>query len=233
MAFYRNNARRVPSVSGMVVPEPISGEDEYCERVLGRIYADMAELDPEGVLRYEWVNARGAIARFERGAIEIRVLDVQECPIADLAIIAAITSVVRALCDEETAAIANLNAFTTERLAALLESTIVAADGAHIADTEYLQLLGLEADIPIAADDIWLRLLRRFPLEGADAVRWSAALDVILKEGCLARRVKQRLGAEPDTLAIRAVWNELADCLSAGRQLRESEVGERMRIREH
>jgi carboxylate-amine ligase len=233
LAYYRDNARRIPSVSGLVVPEPIASEDQYRERILGRIYADLAELDPDGVLRYEWVNARGAIARFDRGAIEIRVLDVQECPIADLAIIAAITRVVRALCDEATASSASLNAFSTERLAALLETTIVEADGAHITDTEYLRLLGLPADAPMAADDVWLRLVRRFPLEGHDAPRWSAALDVILKEGCLARRIRRRLGAEPDAVAIRAVWNELADCLSGGRQLREIEVGERQRIREH
>ena len=233
MAFYRSNARRVPSVSGMVVPEPVAGEEEYRERILNRIYADLSELDPDGVLRYEWVNARGAIARFERGAIEIRVLDVQECPIADLAIIAAITRVVQALCEEETARVATLNTFATERLAALLDATVVAAGGAHISDSEYLRLLGIETAAPIAADEVWLRLVRRFPLEGADAVRWSAALAVILEEGCLARRVKRRLGAEPHAAAIRAVWNELADCLSDGRQLREIEVGERMRIREH
>jgi gamma-glutamyl:cysteine ligase YbdK (ATP-grasp superfamily) len=233
MAFYRNNARRVPSVSGLVVPEPILGEQEYRERILNRIYADLSELDPDGILRHEWVNARGAIARFERGAIEIRVLDVQECPIADLAIIAAITRVVQALCNEQTASIESLNTFPTEKLAALLEATVVAADGAHVADGEYLRLLGFETAQPLAADDVWLRLLRRFPLQGADAVRWSAALDVILKEGCLARRIRRRLGGAPDLVAIRAVWNELADCLSVGRQLREIEVGEPMRIREH
>ena len=32
------------------------------------------------------MNSRGAIARFDRNAIEIRVIDVQECPKADLAI---------------------------------------------------------------------------------------------------------------------------------------------------
>ena len=45
------------------------------------IYRDLAPHDPEGVLRHEWVNARGAIARFDRMAIEIRVLDVQETPV--------------------------------------------------------------------------------------------------------------------------------------------------------
>ena len=35
-----------------------------------------------------FISACRAIARFTRGAIEIRVLDVQECPAADLAMLA-------------------------------------------------------------------------------------------------------------------------------------------------
>jgi len=38
------------------------------------------------VLQNEWLNSRGAIARFERDTIEIRVLDSQETPAAELAI---------------------------------------------------------------------------------------------------------------------------------------------------
>ena len=82
-----------------MIPEPVFTRADYEARILGRIYADLAPLDPEGMLRHEWVNARGAIARFDRGAIEIRVLDVQECPRADLAIAAAVGAVLRALCD--------------------------------------------------------------------------------------------------------------------------------------
>src|SRR5690606_11495334 len=77
--------------------------EEYQERLLARIYADLAPHDPEGILRHEWVNARGAIARFERMAIEIRVLDVQECPAADVAYAAAIIGTLRSLCDERWA----------------------------------------------------------------------------------------------------------------------------------
>jgi hypothetical protein len=29
---------------------------------------------------HHFANSRGAIARFDRGAIEIRVIDIQECP---------------------------------------------------------------------------------------------------------------------------------------------------------
>ena len=90
LAMYRGNARRVPSVTGSVVPEAVFSRAEYERVVLGRIYGDLAELDPEGVLRHEWVNARGAIARFDRGTVEVRLIDAQECPSADLAVTPAI-----------------------------------------------------------------------------------------------------------------------------------------------
>ena len=67
LVAYRENARRVPSVTGRVVPERVHRRAEYRRDVLGRMYEDMAELDPEGTLRHEWLNARGAIARLERG----------------------------------------------------------------------------------------------------------------------------------------------------------------------
>ena len=78
LVVYRGNCARIPSITGEVVPEPVGSIGEYHERVLEPIYRDLAPHDPEGVLRHEWVNARGAIARFDRMAIEIRVLDVQE-----------------------------------------------------------------------------------------------------------------------------------------------------------
>jgi len=54
--------------------------------ILAPLYAEMHPLDPEGILCHEWLNSRGAIARFDRNAVEIRLVDVQECPLADLAI---------------------------------------------------------------------------------------------------------------------------------------------------
>src|SRR5690606_34786160 len=88
LAVYAENCRRVPSVSGAVVPEPVYSRADYETGLLGRIYRDLAPLDPAGTLRHEWVNARGAIARFDRSAIEIRLLDTQECPAADIAVAA-------------------------------------------------------------------------------------------------------------------------------------------------
>ena len=39
------------------------------------MYRQIAPLDPDHVVQYEWLNSRGAIARFDRNAIEIRVID--------------------------------------------------------------------------------------------------------------------------------------------------------------
>ncbi len=103
LLVYRDNCARIPSVTGAVVPEVVGSIGEYHERVLEPIYRDLEPHDPERLLRHEWVNARGAIARFERMAIEIRVLDVQETPLMDVAYAALIVDVLKILCDERWA----------------------------------------------------------------------------------------------------------------------------------
>src|SRR5690606_22256769 len=121
LVAYRTNCAKIPSITGDVVPDTYRSMEEYQERLLARIYADLAPHDPEGILRHEWVNARGAIARFERMAIEIRVLDVQECPAADVAYAAAIIGTLRSLCDERWASTESLERWETRRLAELLD----------------------------------------------------------------------------------------------------------------
>jgi hypothetical protein len=98
--------------------------------VLGRIYRNLAPLDPAGALRHEWVNARGAIARFDRGSIEIRVLDVQECPAADLAISTAIVAVVEALTAGDWSRPEEQRDIETAALNAILEETTARAEAA-------------------------------------------------------------------------------------------------------
>jgi methanogenic corrinoid protein MtbC1 len=54
-------------MAGLVIPEPVYTRADYDSGILERLYEQMAHLDPEGLLRHEFANARGAIARFERG----------------------------------------------------------------------------------------------------------------------------------------------------------------------
>ena len=94
---YRENSRRIPSITGHVVPEAVFTEADYRDSILARLYSDIAPHDPQAILQHEWLNARGAIARFERNTIEVRVLDVQECPAADVAICGLATAALRRL----------------------------------------------------------------------------------------------------------------------------------------
>jgi gamma-glutamyl:cysteine ligase YbdK (ATP-grasp superfamily) len=72
---YRNNCTVTPSVGGRVVPETVETQAEYDAKILRPMYDEIARHDTASVLQHEWLNSRGAIARFDRAAIEIRVID--------------------------------------------------------------------------------------------------------------------------------------------------------------
>ncbi len=221
LLMYRGNARRVASVAGAVIPEAVFTREAYQQEVLGRIYGDLAEHDPEGVLRYEWVNARGAIARFDRGAIEIRLIDTQECPAADLAVVAAVVSLVRALVEGPLAERDLASDPHEDRLAELLGRCIVDGDQAVLDDAAYLEILGLPR-AGVTAGDAWRRLMDRFPpTDGAEA--WGPALKTLLAHGPLARRMLAAVDAPALAEAgggraveeLRALYRDLASCLDA------------------
>ena len=83
---YRHNQDKVPEITGQVIPEPAFSYDEYNKMIFDKVKKAIAPYDTEHLLNHFFLNSRGAIARFDRGAIEIRLVDIQECPNADIAI---------------------------------------------------------------------------------------------------------------------------------------------------
>lgn len=211
LAAYRENCRRIPSVTGRVIPEPVFDRAGYEDRVLGRIERDLAPFDPKGILRPEWTNARGAIARFDRGSIEIRLLDVQECPAADLAIAELVRRTLEALLAERWVSLSDLRALATDDLAAVLEATIVGAEQAEVAHRPLLRALGGAG--PTRAADVWSELRADLMPEPGEH---GPVLAVIEAGGSLATRITRRLSGGA---GLRDVYEELADCLEAGRPL--------------
>jgi len=218
MEVYRRNSDRVPSAAGKIVPERVFTKRAYETELLSSIYEEMAPLDPEGVLRYEWINARGAIARFDRGAIEIRVLDIQECPRADLAIAFAVIAVVRALVEERICSFEEQKAWDEAALAAIFLDAIRDADRSVVRDPGYLRALGLEA-VPSTAGDVWRRLVERVVSREEGYAEWRDALETIVERGTLARRMIERAGCEPDRASLKALAGEMSGCLQEGRLL--------------
>lgn len=218
LAVYEQNCRRIPAATGRVVPEPVFSSAEYHRLILEPLYADVAPFDAEGVLQEEWLNARGAIARFERSAIEIRVLDVQECPQADVAICALIADVLEGLTSGRWVDPAHLEAWDTERLYSLLQATIRDADLAVISAAEYPRLFGMRGRGNITAADVWKHLAEAV---GPDArsryANLRATVKTLLKRGPLARQILTAVGREPSRERIAAVYRQLCDCLAAGR----------------
>jgi gamma-glutamyl:cysteine ligase YbdK (ATP-grasp superfamily) len=214
MAAYRSAVQRVPSVIGDVIPDTHSSHAEYQAQVLTPMYRDIAPLDPEGVLQHEWLNARGAIPRFDRDAIEIRVIDVQECPQADLAIAAAASAVIRALYDDKWSSLAMQQAIATDRLARILAACIRDADQAVIDDAGYLRLLGL-SDPQYRAGELWRHLVTRTGLNRSTF--WIETLRVMLEHGPLARRILRAVGPVCSRDRLQPVYLELCDCLEAGK----------------
>src|SRR4029453_10905609 len=141
LEFYRGHTRRIPSLVADVIPEEVFDRAAYEERILARLRADVAPHDPEGVMRPEWMNARGAIARFDRDAIEIRLLDAQECPRADLAVATAVVGVLRAQVEGALGAARDPRGFPQAPRGAHLRGAIARGDEAEIADRGYLELL--------------------------------------------------------------------------------------------
>jgi hypothetical protein len=216
LEFYRSNCARVPSVTGAVVPEPIFTRAGYESQILGRIYDDLGPHDPEGTLRDEWVNARGAIARFERSAFEIRVLDMQECPRADLASAALIVAAIRALVEEKWIDAESQKRWPAERLARVFDACVREGERAVQPDHEYVEVFGMRTDRDTTAGEVWRHLAAALILGTPADREWRRPLETLLERGPLARRLLTALGPDPSRARLAEVYGRLCDCLDAG-----------------
>ncbi len=217
----RTNSRRVPSVAGVVIPERVFTREQYEQQLLGTIYADLRELDPEGILRHEWVNARGAIARFDRSAIEIRVLDITESPRSDLAIAELIVAFVRALVEERFISRSQQQEWDERVLAEIFLAVARDAERAVIKHAAYAEAFGWEPGRVCTAGELWTHILEQLEPLSSEA---HPVIEAILARGCLARRILRHIDSDPSAppspaeLATRIehVYRELCSCLASG-----------------
>jgi carboxylate-amine ligase len=102
LAFYKVNQREVPSVTGDVVPEYASSFNNYRKEVIGKYSRDLSKAGAANtILNKEWVNSRGVIFRFDRKALELRVMDEQECIKSDVALSCFVRAALRGLMSTE------------------------------------------------------------------------------------------------------------------------------------
>ncbi|WP_305982208.1 carboxylate-amine ligase [Roseivirga thermotolerans] len=220
--YYRKNQKAVPVLTGQVIPEPVFTQNEYQAQIFDRIARDIKIHDQEGILEPIWLNSRGAIARFDRGAIEIRILDVQECPKADLAIASLIIHALKLLTEEHLMSLEQQQKFKTEALATLFNQVIKHGEHSLIQDAAYLKAFGLNAVMEMTATELWQYIKRKVDRRYPEALSyWQSEIELLFDEGTLSTRVLNALEANLEHDNLKMVYSELCDCLESNQMLRE------------
>ena len=219
MKNYCTHQIEFPSTIGLVIPDTSRSRGAYTEEILAPMYREIAAQDTEGILQYEWVNARGAIPRFDRNALEIRVIDTQECIQADLAIAQAVINIVHALYEEAYASLDEQQDMATDALGNILQACIRDAEQTVLENAEYLRLMGFPAQ-RCESGELLQHLIastRQHRPEQPEGM--GKIVDVILQHGPLARRILHALGPDWKRERLRFVYGELCDCLEEGQDV--------------
>jgi gamma-glutamyl:cysteine ligase YbdK (ATP-grasp superfamily) len=213
MKYYCTNSAKIPQVAGKIIPEGVYSHAEYQNKIFKPMYQAISSFDPEGILTHEFLNSRGAIARFDRGAIEIRVLDIQETPVADLATAQLIISAVKEVTDLGPEEMCTQMNCEVDLLAGIFQDVIKDGDEAVISDPCYLALLGLGPE-KIRAMEIWQHLATKCRDRAQWDTAFEATLQTIFAEGPLARRIEKGVAGDFRRDHLKEVYSNLCDCLS-------------------
>jgi glutathione synthase/RimK-type ligase-like ATP-grasp enzyme/gamma-glutamyl:cysteine ligase YbdK (ATP-grasp superfamily) len=217
MAWILEHQARLPESQGQIVPEYIESFADYRKRILAPMYAALDDFEDAGRLRQEFLNARGAVIRFARKALEIRVVDMQECVRLDVAIAVFVRSVLRSLTRRLLSGKLALPAHAL--LVADLRATIQAGSVARVVAPHLGDTLERDAAGTASARDVLRELLD----SAQKSVRRDEApyLDVVervIEAGSLSERIRAALepherGSGKFRRRLQDVYAELADCL--------------------
>ncbi len=210
---YRTNSALIPSITGYIIPEPVTGINEYKTQILDKIYLDLEKYDPDRIISHEWVNARGCIARFSRGAIEIRTCDIQETPFADIASASLIIKVLKNLVSEEISPFANQLKPDTEKLCKILISNVKNGDSDLINDPEYQGIFGFTR--PCSVRSFWEKLAAKYFYSSDNE---TVFLENIFKHGNLSSRILKAAGESPSHETLKSVYRDISYSLASGEQ---------------
>jgi glutathione synthase/RimK-type ligase-like ATP-grasp enzyme/gamma-glutamyl:cysteine ligase YbdK (ATP-grasp superfamily) len=218
LAWILEHQARIPESCGQLVPEYVEGFGDYRKRILAPMYRALDRLPDTGAIRHEFFNTRGAILRFARRAMEVRVLDTQECVKMDVAVAVFVRSALKHLTQRVAAGRIELpeHAVLVEDFRACIQDGSAARVRAPHLDVER------DGDGTADAKEV----LRHLLLGARKTVRKDEApyLDLaarMIETGTLSERIRAELAPVADaddetfTEAARRIYIELIDCLEA------------------
>ena len=209
LEYYKTNQKEIPEMTGRVIPEKVFSKKEYEQTIFNPINKAIKPHDAEQILDHYFLNSRGAIARFDRNAIEIRLVDIQECPTADIAICVLIIEVLKLLVSENLSPLKHQKVFEVAPLYDILNSCIKYGEDAIIPNLDYLELFGIKEECN--AQNIWKHLYK-LAKPNIDDMHHQT-IETILNHGTLSSRILDALAGDLSEPNIKKVYFGLAQCL--------------------
>lgn len=213
MHVYKTNQKEIPEMTGKVIPEQLFSKKDYFSGIFEPINKAIGPHDTEKILDHHFLNSRGAIARFDRGAIEIRVIDLQECPKADIAIAVLIIETLKLLVGEELVSREDQKKWHEDDLFEIFNVVIVDAENTVVKNAEFADIFDLEAGV--TGKEIWSRIYALVKENISE--KHQKNIEFLLKNGSLSTRILKALGEKPSEEEILAVYRELGRCLEENR----------------
>lgn len=206
LEFYRKNQEKIPVIAGKVIPETAFSKGEYEKMIFEPIRQAIAPYDKHKILDKHFLNSRGAIARFDRMAIEIRIIDIQECPKMDIAILKLIDAGLQYLISQQPEDLEKQKAWSENDLSAIFRDHIITAEETNIANKDYLSMFGLDWD-SCPGNAIWKFIAQQANLKLPE-------IDLILDKGTLSTRILKAIDNDYSSEHINKVYHQLAHCLA-------------------
>jgi hypothetical protein len=183
------------------------------------MYQALDALPDAGALRHEFFNARGAVFKFSRRALEIRVLDTQECVKMDVAVATFVRAAMRAITKGVRSA--RLALPPHAMLVDDFRSVIAAGSEAFVWATQFGEAVERDEEGRAPAREILRVLLERARREARkEEGEYLDLVERVIETGSLSERIRTALlphagDDEGFTEAARHLYIELADCLDA------------------
>ena len=207
---------KLPESQAELVPEFARSFAHYRRDVLGAMYRAVDRLPGSRPIRREFLNARGAVLKFSRTSMEVRIVDVQECVRLDVAIAAYVRWALCALARELASGALALPDHAL--LVADLRATAQAGSLARV-HAPFLSDLPRGDDGLAPVEAVTAALVARARAEArADELPYLDLVERVARSGTLSERIAAALRphvADDDafTETARRIYIELADCL--------------------
>jgi hypothetical protein len=184
------------------------------ERVLMSWERPHSEIQERFGLRFaDWVERCSPVRIAGPGCVELRVIEPQERPLADVAIAAAVVAVICAVAEGRWGEVSD---WDHPSLGQQLEDTIASGEETIIGNEAYLRALGYPERPPVKARTLWRHLLEEIGLLVVGSP-WQEPLRLILEKGSLASRILLVTNGQRGRQELKSTWRMLASCLDEDR----------------